>query len=539
MKAAIYARISRRDNNKTSIPNQLDDCRAFAATAGWEVIATHVEPGESGEDLDRPELAAVRATAHTHACDIVVISALDRLTRNIDDLFFLRREFSILGVPIHAVQDDVELTTADEEELLKVLFTGYFGHRELVKVKERLRRGRERSIRDGHHPGGPVPFGYRRSDDNRLIEDEEDAHAVRMIFGWCAQGDSTHKIADRLDQFGILPSQGRSGRQSRRRSNGTQSPATRWASVSVRYILRNETYLGTWTYNAASGPIYVPVPALIDPVTWQAAQDALTANRWRGCKPTYQYLLRGLIKCARCNSSYCGRHPSRPGAPHYYACLGRTDYKKRKMEKCASVGINGVELETAIWADVEQFIRQPHRVITELADHVIDDGVEGWIADAERALVDRAAEMERYLTQYGRGVIPEEMLDRNVRQVRTAIQHLETYHASLVKQQRRTDLRETEMANVIETLTKLQTRLDAGLDWETKRAITKSLVGQIIIETKGDEKPHPIVHVTYSFEPQPDAPIPAELSPLFGVVLDRMTNRIDQYYSIFRVFSLR
>ena len=85
IKAIIYARISRRDNDKTSIPNQIDDCHNFATAAGWEIVATHVEPGESGENLDRPKLTQIRTAAREHACDVVLISALDRLTRDIDD----------------------------------------------------------------------------------------------------------------------------------------------------------------------------------------------------------------------------------------------------------------------------------------------------------------------------------------------------------------------------------------------------------------------------------------------------------------------
>ncbi|MCP4540739.1 MAG: hypothetical protein GY832_26675 [Chloroflexi bacterium] len=112
------------------------------------------------------------------------------------------------------------------------------------------------------------------------------------------------------------------------------------------------------------------------------------------------------------------------------------------------------------------------------------------------------------------------MIEEKVQQVRAALKNLHIYRAQLHEQQRRDDLRETRTASVVETLTKIQAKLDDGLDWETKREIVKLLVRKIIVKTEKKQRQK----------------IPVEMSPLFnGVVLHSLTNRADQYYVIFQI----
>ena len=76
-------------------------------------------------------------------------------------------------------------------------------------------------------------------------------------------------------------------------------------------------------------------------------------------------------------------------------------------------------------------------------------------AEVDKAMKERKAEIDRYLTLYGRGTIPVERLDAKVSEVQGHLAALETYRVSLVEEQRRLDLWEREMCGMVGTLTAL------------------------------------------------------------------------------------
>ena len=56
MKAFIYARTSSDDGEKTSITNQIEECKKYAQKNGWEVVGTFFDKDISGYSYwDSPE----------------------------------------------------------------------------------------------------------------------------------------------------------------------------------------------------------------------------------------------------------------------------------------------------------------------------------------------------------------------------------------------------------------------------------------------------------------------------------------------------
>ena len=142
------------------------------------------------------------------------------------------------------------------------------------------------------------------------------------------------------------------------------------------------------------------------------------------------------------------------------------------------------------------------------------------LAEADQAIAERKAELERYLTLYGRGTIPVEQLDAKAEEVRGALAALEVYRTGLVEEQQRTDLLERHIAGVVEALAAFQEHLGSGPCFEDRYAVVKMLVKGIVIETRTDDAGvlYPVAHIKYRFE-QPDTaeiPIPLELEPLFA-----------------------
>jgi site-specific DNA recombinase len=102
---------------------------------------------------------------------------------------------------------------------------------ERARTAERTRRGMIRKAQEGLVPGsGTPPYGFRYDRDKRTyVIDEERVSVVREIFERVADGHSLYSTVKYLHQVGA-PSPG----------------GGRWHYATIRNIIRNEAYLGTF-----------------------------------------------------------------------------------------------------------------------------------------------------------------------------------------------------------------------------------------------------------------------------------------------------
>ena len=88
-RAALYARYSTDMQNERSVEDQLELCRAYAVREGLQVTARFHDRARSGGSMfERDGLLAMLAQAHSTESpfDVVVVEALDRLSRDMEDL---------------------------------------------------------------------------------------------------------------------------------------------------------------------------------------------------------------------------------------------------------------------------------------------------------------------------------------------------------------------------------------------------------------------------------------------------------------------
>ena len=65
-----------------SITAQLNEIREYATARGWTVVSEFVDPGISGQTLDRPGLQSLLTAAEQGAFEIVIVHELSRLSRS-------------------------------------------------------------------------------------------------------------------------------------------------------------------------------------------------------------------------------------------------------------------------------------------------------------------------------------------------------------------------------------------------------------------------------------------------------------------------
>ena len=200
MRAVVYARYSSDLQREESIADQLRLCKATIEREGWTLLATYTDRAQSGASRLRSGYQSLLEDARKGQFDVVVAEALDRLSRDQEDVASLYKQLSFA---------DVKLTTIAEGEIteLHVGLKGTMNALFLKDLGQKVRRGLEGRVRQGRSGGGRC-YGY----DVALEHDargepirggrrinETEAAVVKRIFMEFAAGNSPKAIARRLN----------------------------------------------------------------------------------------------------------------------------------------------------------------------------------------------------------------------------------------------------------------------------------------------------------------------------------------------------
>ena len=349
-RVVTYSRVSTEDQAKHgySLPSQIEACRKYAEERDWMVVAEISDEGISGATLDRPGLDRIREMAQAGEIDVVIVYDLDRLSRKAVYQMLLEEELGKNGVTIHYVLGNYG---DDDEGRLQKQIRAAISEYERGKITERTERGKRKKARQELVVGGGrIAYGYRYDGDGHLVTVEEEAHIVRLIFEWYTNGDeecSIREIARRLSASRFKSYEGN----------------TRWAKSSVANILANETYAGTAYYNRRKREtpygsqntlrpreawIPIPVPAIVDRETWEAAQRRLAHNcKMMHRRPRHRYLLSGMLVCGECGYAYGGQFSK---GRCYYRDGGR---------KHPVPSLRADKAEERVWQAVKEMLLNP------------------------------------------------------------------------------------------------------------------------------------------------------------------------------------
>lgn len=152
MKIAIYARVSKNDESQDP-QNQLNPLRDYAKALGGEVVEEYVDLA-SGGTSDRQGFLRMLDDADKHKFDLVLVWALDRLSREgisntLGYLERLRRN----AIALKSLQESW-LDTRDRGlgQLLLAIFS-WVAQQERHRIVERTKAGLERARRAGKKLG--------------------------------------------------------------------------------------------------------------------------------------------------------------------------------------------------------------------------------------------------------------------------------------------------------------------------------------------------------------------------------------------------
>jgi DNA invertase Pin-like site-specific DNA recombinase len=156
MKVALYARVSTAKGEQDP-EVQLAQLREGAGRLGHEVVAEYADrvSGTKGAD-DRPALADALRGAHKRGYDVLLVWALDRVSRGgisatADILARLRRS----GVAVKSLKEEwLDTSAPGIGELLTAVFA-WVAQQERERIRERVVAGLDRAKRRGVRLGRP------------------------------------------------------------------------------------------------------------------------------------------------------------------------------------------------------------------------------------------------------------------------------------------------------------------------------------------------------------------------------------------------
>jgi site-specific DNA recombinase len=308
-RATIYARFSTDLQNQRSIEDQLSLCQSYAEREGLSVISTYEDRARSGGSvMGREGLLQMLDQAREKSFDVVIVEALDRLSRDMEDLAGIHKRLSFLGIEIRAVHEGVVNTVL-------VGLRGLVGQLYREDNAHKVRRGQAGRVKQGL-AGGGLTYGYAavagKSGERVIVEGE--AQVIRRIFQEYVDGRTPREIAHDLNKERVSPPRGRAWNASTINGNLERGAG----------ILRNELYIGRLVWNKVrmvkdpdsgkrlSRPnpksdwqvAEVPHLAIVDPELFSAAQQR--KERRSHTHPSHQRrprrMLSGLLRCGSCGS---------------------------------------------------------------------------------------------------------------------------------------------------------------------------------------------------------------------------------------------
>jgi putative DNA-invertase from lambdoid prophage Rac len=163
MRVATYARVSTADQ---SVERQVRELRKYAQARGWEIVREFCEVA-GGAGQKRPQRDKILAMARRRALDAILVHALDRWGRSVQDLVLTMAEIETLGVAF-VVPGHIDMTTPMGRMLAH--FLGAVAEFERELIRERVRSGLANARAKGKRLGRPPAIKFRVEKGLSLIE---------------------------------------------------------------------------------------------------------------------------------------------------------------------------------------------------------------------------------------------------------------------------------------------------------------------------------------------------------------------------------
>ena len=352
MEAIGYFRLQTDPSRDETLPTLQEQEAAFfqfCEAQGFQPVATFIDPETPGQNRQRgySQLTEyLRQPGRGFA--VVVLSRLEELAKDSRDVLRRLLELEYLGTQLVFTEGPQEAPLEQALALLRrqTNRNGLSG-RALDALRNKAMRG---------YALGKTPLGYRIGSQGRLEVVPEEAQVVQQIYHlYVEEGLGLRLIARRLNDAATSTRRG-----------------LRWSVVTIRDVLRNRMYVGTY----ARFGVRVPGshPSIIEQELFRRAQQKRGAtSQERAPSRRTVFVLTGLAYCGSCQGRMIGvsrrqswsrkRDGGRTETEYrYYRCGSRVN-----QSVCSYHTWRAEELEQAVLQAMSSNVAPPPASEPELA----------------------------------------------------------------------------------------------------------------------------------------------------------------------------
>ncbi len=330
---------------------------ALVAAEGYRALATFQDTSDAASGFPRFS-ALLDAIAKAPARPTVVLASAHVLGDRALDCALRLLALAAAGAPVRL---------ADASTPEAALRAAWLGRQPDERRRERARESmRKRALRG--QVLGRAPFGYA-VEERALVVDDTEAAVVRRVFAmYLEEHEGVRRIARALNEDGIRSRLGKP-----------------WSAGSVRAVLRNPAYTGT--YRRLGVVVTGAHPALLRRGEFEEVQARMARRRTAPAEQErHAYLLAGLARCGYCGGRLLGARRSVPnGEPRtYYRCAsatnqGRCEYHSQRTEVLETAVHDALASERFTVAK-KPAVAQPTEARRIALDRAVARTLERWVA---------------------------------------------------------------------------------------------------------------------------------------------------------------
>lgn len=270
-KVAIYLRLSKEDGDlsrssgdkseSNSISNQRQLIYHFLKNhPELELYDEYKDDGVSGSTFDRADFQRMMDDIEAGKVNCVIVKDQSRFGRDYIEVGkYKEKIFPQMGVRFITINEGYDSYSATSSDDLAFTINSFVYDFYIRDISTKIRTNLATKMRNGEYTANFAVFGYAKdpNNKNKLIIDPYAAEVVRDIYNWKIEGLSPNNIACKLNALGIpSPSEYKKLSGTNYKSGFQSEKKAPWNHVSVRRILKNETYTGVTIQGKTTSPNY-------------------------------------------------------------------------------------------------------------------------------------------------------------------------------------------------------------------------------------------------------------------------------------------
>lgn len=372
---AVWAAVSTIDQVEgASLDNQIDKCKERGNQEGWyNTGLVYVADGYSrtgyvnlsDAETDIPPLGKMLSDMRAGLFDVLVVWNYDRLG---DLIIMVATEFRNQKKQLFSLAQPTPVQAnynpyMDDSSFIMQALAPIWQKQRIADLRRKWEAGIPRRIKNGLHPGGPVPFGYKKVRDDEPFEIvPSEAFAIKEMARLYLEGRSLRAIAQYCNESSV------------------KTPHNKqWSTAMISGILRNPFYCGIVQWRkerVTNGRRYRNFDAsrikeqgkhqpIFTPAYFETIQAELRRRAERNKKNNIKYPFTGLLYCG-----YCGQKLYRSGfEPYYYITEPKEPCQSHQYEKLIKTLAEEIQKQSLERRNPREEVQAPQVDFTaEIAD---------------------------------------------------------------------------------------------------------------------------------------------------------------------------